>query len=61
MLVDVLNFGEWKAVVPTNASTKVDFLFHTDNKVRKREAVLNTENKAGECIELWGMEGCGPD
>ena len=56
-----MNFGEWMAVVPTDAYTEVDFLFHTDNKVRKREAVLNTENKAGECIELWGMEGCGPD
>jgi len=46
--VDALNFGEWKAVVLTDASTEVDFLFHTNNKARKREAVLNTENKAGE-------------
>jgi len=43
--VDVLNFGEWKAVVPTDASTEVDFLFHTDNKVREHEAVLNTANR----------------
>jgi hypothetical protein len=43
--VNVLNFGEWKAVVPTDASTEVDFLFHTDNKVREREAVLHTANR----------------
>ena len=43
--MDVLNFGEWMAVVPTDAYTEVDFLFHTDNKVRKREALLHTANR----------------
>jgi len=32
-------------VVPTDASTEVDFLFHTDNKVHEREAVLHTANR----------------
>ena len=43
--MNVLNFGEWNAVVPTDASTEVDFLFHTDNKVHEREAVLHTANR----------------
>jgi hypothetical protein len=32
-------------VVPTDTAAKVDFLFHSDNKVCKREAELNTKNK----------------
>ncbi len=43
--MSVLNFGEWKAVVPADASTEVDFLFHTHNKVREHEAVLHTANR----------------
>jgi transcription factor IIIB subunit 2 len=42
---DVLNFGEWKAAVPTEAADEVDFLFRTDDEVREREAVFNSQNK----------------
>jgi transcription factor IIIB subunit 2 len=42
---DVLNFEEWKARIPADASDEVDFLFRTDHEVREREAVFNAQNK----------------
>lgn len=48
--VDTLNFGEWKAGVPSDAADEVDFLFHTDDEVREREAVFNLQNR--EYIEI---------
>ena len=41
----MLNFGEWKAAVPADAADEVDFLFRTDDEVREREAVFNSQNK----------------
>ena len=43
--VDVLNFGEWKEGVPRDAAEEVNFLFRSDDEVRKREAVFNVQNK----------------
>ena len=42
---DVLNFGDWKVQIPTDAADEVDFLFRTDDEVREREAVFNAQNK----------------
>jgi len=42
---EVLNFGEWKALIPESAADDVDLLFRTDDEVREREAVFNATNK----------------
>ncbi|KAL9191491.1 hypothetical protein ACHAXT_001197 [Thalassiosira profunda] len=42
---DILNFEEWKAGMPEDASDEVDFLFRSDDEVREREAVFVLANK----------------